>query len=266
MIIPRHNHFRLYFPQKPKGKEGPKQQRAESARHGASSPSPDRGDGRTTREEPVSQATAMRGGEMLTAARGAGAGTTPSTTTTSSAASAAAAAELARAGGVGGGNFPLAVALLAFAFANFINLVAIWCAHPAFFSLPRRSKFLSAIVPTCRLKEKKWDARKFLSSAGVLSSLSATVGSLAVAVGHQEGVNSSEFALALVFAAVVMYDASGVRFHTGRQAAVICDFPPEHPIISTFRPLREPLGHSPLQVFAGALVGCVVAYVIGNSV
>ncbi|KAK3138099.1 hypothetical protein QOZ80_5AG0364470 [Eleusine coracana subsp. coracana] len=188
----------------------------------------------------------MRGGEMLTAARGAGAGTTPSTTTTSSAASAAAAAELARAGGVGGGNFPLAVALLAFAFANFINLVAIW------------------------LKEKKWDARKFLSSAGVLSSLSATVGSLAVAVGHQEGVDSSAFALALVFAAVVMYDASGVRFHTGRQAAllnqIVCDFPPEHPIISTFRPLREPLGHSPLQVFAGALVGCVVAYVIGNSV
>ncbi|GJM89646.1 hypothetical protein PR202_ga05854 [Eleusine coracana subsp. coracana] len=205
----------------------------------------------------------MRGGEMLTAARGAGAGTAPSTTTTSSAASAAAAAELARAGGVGGGNFPLAVALLAFAFANFINLVAIWCALPALL-LPRRSKFLSAIVPTCRLKEKKWDARKFLSSAGVLSSLSATVGSLAVAVGHQEGVDSSAFALALVFAAVVMYDASGVRFHTGRQAAllnqIVCDFPPEHPIISTFRPLREPLGHSPLQVALSIILYSIHVY------
>ncbi|TVU20384.1 hypothetical protein EJB05_36591 [Eragrostis curvula] len=189
----------------------------------------------------------MRGGEMLTGLRGAG---TPASTATSSAASEAA-AELARAGGpgaigVGGGNFPLAVALLAFAFANFINLVAIW------------------------LKEKKWDARKFLSSAGVLSSLSATVGSLAVAVGQQEGADSSAFALALVFAAVVMYDASGIRFHTGRQAAllnqIVCDFPPEHPIISTFRPLREPLGHSPLQVFAGAIVGCAVTYVIGKTV
>jgi len=103
-----------------------------------------------------------------------------------------------------------------------------------------------------QVKREKWDARKFLSSAGIMSSLSATVGSLAVAVGQQEGADSSAFALALVFAAVVMYDASGIRWHTGRQAAllnqIVCDFPPEHPIISTFRPLREPLGHSPLQV------------------
>ncbi|XP_062181626.1 uncharacterized protein LOC133885876 [Phragmites australis] len=182
----------------------------------------------------------MRGSEMLTAARGAGAA--PSTPSS--------AADLAGAGGPGaiggGGNFPLAVALLAFAVANVINLLSIW------------------------LKEKRWDARKFLSSAGVMSSLSATVGSLAVAVGQQEGAHSSAFALALVFAAVVMYDASGVRWHTGRQAAllnqIVCDFPPEHPIISTFRPLREPLGNSPLQVFAGALVGCAVAYFMGRSV
>jgi acid phosphatase family membrane protein YuiD len=49
-----------------------------------------------------------------------------------------------------------------------------------------------------------------------------------------------------------MYDASGIRFHTGRQAAllnqIVSDFPPEHPIISSFRPLQEPLGHSPFQV------------------
>ncbi|KAE8816351.1 putative membrane protein YuiD-like [Hordeum vulgare] len=123
---------------------------------------------------------------------------------------------------------------------------------------------------TCRLKEKKWDARKFLISSGIISSLSAAVASLAVAVGQQEGGDSSVFALALVFAAVVMYDASGVRFHTGRQAAllnqIVSDLSPEHPIISTFRPLREPLGHSPFQVFAGALVGCTVAYLMGKSV
>jgi uncharacterized protein len=60
---------------------------------------------------------------MLTGAGGAG--TTPSTATSS-------AADLARAGGLGsGGNFPLAVALLAFACANFINLLAIWCVHPS---------------------------------------------------------------------------------------------------------------------------------------
>ncbi|KQK05059.1 uncharacterized protein LOC100824675 [Brachypodium distachyon] len=182
----------------------------------------------------------MRGTEMLTAAHGAGAGTgTPPSTPS--------AADLAPvAGGGGGGNFPLGAALLAFAFANFVNLLSIW------------------------LKEKKWDARKFLTSSGVISSLSATVGSLAVAVGHQEGGDSSVFALALVFAAVVMYDASGVRWHTGRQAAllnlIVSDLSPDHPIISTFRPLREPLGHSPFQVFAGALVGCIVAFAMGKSV
>ncbi|KAL5202700.1 hypothetical protein ABZP36_013652 [Zizania latifolia] len=174
---------------------------------------------------------------MLTASRGAS--TSPSTP----------AAALAGAGGPAAGragNFPLAVALLAFAFANFVNLLAIW------------------------LKEKRLDARKFLTSAGIISSLSATVGSLAVAVGQQEGGESSSFALALVFTAVVMYDASGIRFHTGRQAAllnqIVSDFPPEHPIISTFRPLQEPLGHSPFQVFAGAIVGCSVAYFMGKSV
>uniref|UniRef100_A0A0E0DUF8 phosphoethanolamine N-methyltransferase n=1 Tax=Oryza meridionalis TaxID=40149 RepID=A0A0E0DUF8_9ORYZ len=189
------------------------------------------------------RAGGMRGGEMLTASRGAAA--------SSSTAAAAATVDLAgragaAGGGGGGGNFPLAVALIAFAFANFLNLLAIW------------------------LKEKRWDARKFLTSAGIISSLSATVGSLAVAVGQQEGGDSSSFALALVFAAVVMYDASGIRFHTGRQAAllnqIVSDFPPEHPIISSFRPLQEPLGHSPFQVFAGALVGCSIAYLMGKSV
>ncbi|KAF6991524.1 hypothetical protein CFC21_008601 [Triticum aestivum] len=183
----------------------------------------------------------MRATEMLTAAAGAAAGTTPSTASVAGLAGASGGGPAAGAGG----NFPLGAALLAFAFANLVNVLSIW------------------------LKEKKWDARKFLTSSGVISSLSAAVASLAVAVGQQEGGDSSVFALALVFAAVVMYDASGVRFHTGRQAAllnqIVSDLSPEHPIISTFRPLREPLGHSPFQVFAGALVGCTIAYLMGKS-
>uniref|UniRef100_A0A452ZRC4 Phosphatidic acid phosphatase type 2/haloperoxidase domain-containing protein n=1 Tax=Aegilops tauschii subsp. strangulata TaxID=200361 RepID=A0A452ZRC4_AEGTS len=47
---------------------------------------------------------------------------------------------------------------------------------------------------------------------------------------------------------------------------IVSDLSPEHPIISTFRPLREPLGHSPFQVFVGALVGCTIAYLMGRSV
>ncbi|KAM0885959.1 hypothetical protein ACQ4PT_030014 [Festuca glaucescens] len=183
----------------------------------------------------------MRSTDMLTAAGAAAAGTTSSTASVTDLAGGVPAAAAGA-----GGNFPLGAALLAFAFANFVNILSIW------------------------LKEKRWDARKFLISSGVISSLSATVASLAVAVGQQEGADSSVFALVLVFAAVVMYDASGVRFHTGRQAAllnqIVSDLSPEHPIISTFRPLREFLGHSPFQVFAGALVGCTVSYLMGKSV
>ncbi|KAG0489397.1 hypothetical protein HPP92_008208 [Vanilla planifolia] len=100
------------------------------------------------------------------------------------------------------------------------------------------------------------------------SSHSATVVALATAIGLQEGVDASSFALAAVLASVVMYDASGIRLHAGRQAEllnqILCELPPEHPL-SSVRPLRELLGHTPVQVVAGAILGFLVAYLLGNS-
>ncbi|MFS7940736.1 hypothetical protein Hanom_Chr05g00468011 [Helianthus anomalus] len=64
-------------------------------------------------------------------------------------------------------------------------------------------------------KVRKWDTRRMLTSGGMPSSHSATVTSLAACIGLQEGVGSSSFAIA-----VVMYDATGVRLHAGRQAEV----------------------------------------------
>ncbi|MFS7963605.1 hypothetical protein Hanom_Chr08g00740341 [Helianthus anomalus] len=100
-------------------------------------------------------------------------------------------------------------------------------------------------------KEKKWDTRRMLSSGGMPSSHSATVTSLAACIGLQEGVSSSSFAIAVVLACVVMYDATGVRLHAGRQAEllnqIVCELPPEHPL-SNVRPLRDSLGHTPFQV------------------
>lgn len=105
-------------------------------------------------------------------------------------------------------------------------------------------------------------------SGGMPSSHSATVTSLAVAIGLQDGVDSSSFAIAVILASVVMYDASGVRLHAGRQAEVlnqiVCELPTEHPL-SNVRPLRELLGHTPLQVLAGAILGCIVAYLMSIS-
>lgn len=73
---------------------------------------------------------------------------------------------------------------------------------------------------------------------------------LTTAVGVIRGTSSAEFAIALIFSMVVMYDASGVRLHAGKTASVlnmiITELPPDHPVSDT-RPLRDTLGHTPLQ-------------------
>ncbi|XP_044466244.1 uncharacterized membrane protein YuiD-like isoform X3 [Mangifera indica] len=116
-----------------------------------------------------------------------------------------------------------------------------------------------------RFKEKRWDSKRILGSGGMPSSHSATVMALTVAIALEEGTGGPAFAIAVVLACIVMYDASGVRLHAGRQAEllnqIVCEFPPDHPL-SSVRPLRELLGHTPAQVVAGALLGCIVAYLM----
>ncbi|GFQ05098.1 uncharacterized membrane protein yuid [Phtheirospermum japonicum] len=104
-----------------------------------------------------------------------------------------------------------------------------------------------------------------LGSGGMPSSHSATVTALATAIGLEEGAGGASFAIAVVLACVVMYDATGIRLHAGRQAEllnqIVCELPPEHPVANV-RPLRDSLGHTPLQVAAGALLGCIVAFLL----
>ncbi|XP_038703160.1 uncharacterized membrane protein YuiD isoform X2 [Tripterygium wilfordii] len=96
-------------------------------------------------------------------------------------------------------NLPILSAFLAFAIAQFLKLFTTW------------------------YKEKRWDSKKILDSGGMPSSHSATVTALAMAIGLQDGTGGAAFAIAVVFACVVMYDASGVRLHAGRQAEVIAE-------------------------------------------
>ncbi|XP_050381563.1 uncharacterized protein LOC126798598 [Argentina anserina] len=114
-------------------------------------------------------------------------------------------------------------------------------------------------------KDRRWDTKRMVDSGGMPSSHSATVTALTVAVALDQGTGGAAFALALVLALVVMYDATGVRLHAGRQAEllnqIVCELPPEHPL-STVRPLRDSLGHTPVQVVAGAILGCIVAYLM----
>lgn len=109
--------------------------------------------------------------------------------------------------------------------------------------------------------KKKVDIRRFIGAGGMPSSHSALVVSLATSVGRLEGYDSSIFALALTFSLIVMYDAAGVRRAAGKQAAVLNDILEQ---IQTKRgisegKLKELLGHTPIEVFAGALLGFLVS-------
>lgn len=117
------------------------------------------------------------------------------------------------------------------------------------------------------LREKKFDLRRMIGSGGMPSSHASLVTSLATAVGYHAGVNSVEFAICFVLALVVMYDASGVRRETGRQAEIINDlmenFGKENMEITGER-LKELVGHTPLEVFAGAALGVLVGIMVCN--
>ncbi|KAJ1414714.1 hypothetical protein SESBI_18657 [Sesbania bispinosa] len=109
--------------------------------------------------------------------------------------------------------------------------------------------------------ERKWDLRLLFASGGMPSSHSALCTALTTSVALCHGVADSLFPVCLGFSLIVMYDAIGVRRHAGMQAEVlnmiVADLFQGHPISE--RKLKELLGHTPSQVFAGALLGFLVA-------
>lgn len=109
-------------------------------------------------------------------------------------------------------------------------------------------------------KNKKIDIRRWWGSGGMPSSHSALVCSLATAVGLVEGLDSAEFAISIAFAAVVMYDAAGVRRAAGKQAKILNQIiESEGKNINVQEKLIELLGHTPLEVYVGALTGVIIA-------
>ncbi len=136
---------------------------------------------------------------------------------------------------------------------------------------------------------RKFDPERLVGAGGMPSAHSAMVCALTIAMSRVEGVSSPLFAMAFLFAAVVMYDAMGVRRAAGEQAKVLnqmldqLDWPifgkkqkeqvweEEHSRLSSLRrddededdkELKEGLGHTPLQVLAGALLGILVAMLV----
>ncbi|KAK4379231.1 hypothetical protein RND71_001093 [Anisodus tanguticus] len=115
--------------------------------------------------------------------------------------------------------------------------------------------------------ERKWDFRIMFASGGMPSSHSALCTALTTSVAICHGVADSLFPVCLGFTLIVMYDAIGVRRHAGMQAEVLNliveDLFEGHPISQ--RKLKELLGHTPLQVYAGALLGIVVAWMCSQG-
>lgn len=108
---------------------------------------------------------------------------------------------------------------------------------------------------------KKFDFHLLVSSGGMPSSHSAFVCALAAAIGRIEGVYSTYFALSAVLALVVMYDACNVRRAAGEQAKIlnyIMDKWQEMTPSVVTQELKELLGHTPIQVLMGALLGIVM--------
>jgi acid phosphatase family membrane protein YuiD len=112
------------------------------------------------------------------------------------------------------------------------------------------------------LWRRKINFRALTTMGGMPSSHSAAVSSLATGVGLADGLGSTIFAVALWFAAVTMYDAAGIRRAASVQARILNQIIQElfegHPISDT--KLRELLGHTPVEVLVGMLLGIGVAY------
>lgn len=111
------------------------------------------------------------------------------------------------------------------------------------------------------LQERRLDWSKLWASGGMPSSHSAFVMSLAISSGQVCGYDSTYFAIATVLSFVVMYDAANVRLEAGKQAAVINQIIEvlENPDLNPEERLKEILGHTPLQVLAGGVLGFIVA-------
>ena len=110
---------------------------------------------------------------------------------------------------------------------------------------------------------KKFNFKRIMGAGGMPSSHSAVVVGLATLIGKYEGVNSAIFGLAFIVAFVVMYDACGVRRAAGKQAALLNKLleTPGLTGVQVSEKLVEVLGHTPVQVFVGALIGVVVGLI-----
>lgn len=111
---------------------------------------------------------------------------------------------------------------------------------------------------------KRLNIKRIIGAGGMPSSHSAVVCSVAMLVGREYGFGSGIFALSMVMAFIVMYDAAGVRRASGKQARILNKIldTPGMSTVEVQEKLIEALGHTPIQVFVGAAIGFIVGAII----
>jgi len=121
-----------------------------------------------------------------------------------------------------------------------------------------------AKVTLTSVRQRRLNLRVLAETGGMPSSHSAIVMGLTAAIGKYAGLTSAAFAIALIFSFVVMYDAAGVRRAAGRQAAVlnrlVQDLVHMRGVQET--ELRELLGHTPVEVLVGAVLGIAIGLIL----
>lgn len=148
-------------------------------------------------------------------------------------------------------NTPLLAALFAIFFAQFVK------------------------IPIHFLLTKKLDWKLMTSTGGMPSSHSAAVSSLTTAIAYEVGLDSPLFAVSAIFAVIVMFDATGIRYQAGQQALIINQMRVDFQTFVTevkgwqqkdgqqkIMELKTLLGHKPSEVFAGAVTGILISIII----
>ncbi len=117
------------------------------------------------------------------------------------------------------------------------------------------AQILKVIITT--IYEKKIDFSRMYGAGGMPSAHSALVTSMTTCIGKIYGFDAPIFAVSCIFSMIVMYDAAGVRRAAGKQAAAI-NMLFLHADLRFDEQLKELLGHTPLQVLCGAILGVIV--------
>ncbi len=118
------------------------------------------------------------------------------------------------------------------------------------------------------ITHKKINFKIFTTTGGMPSSHTAGVIALSTSVALIEGIDSIPFAISLGFSLIVMQDASGVRRAAGKTAAtlnrLVDEFVQKNKEVKPYEALKELLGHTPLEVFCGMLLGIIVPLIVHN--